>query len=101
MVLVPMNAHTLASRPIVVSGESKLEVLVGTRNELHPQISCDGQANVTTQPGDVIKIRRKAQALRLIHPVDHNFYQTCRNKLGWGKRLDSISKDSLSTNTGS
>ncbi len=90
MVLVPMNAHTLASRPIVVSGESQLEVLVGTRNELHPQVSCDGQAGVTTEPGDVIKIRRKVQPLRLIHPVDHNFYETCHNKLGWGKRLDSL-----------
>ncbi|MBV1930172.1 MAG: NAD(+) kinase [Porticoccaceae bacterium] len=96
MVLVPMNAHTLASRPIVVSGESQLEVLVGTRNELHPQVSCDGQADVTTEPGDVIKIRRKAQPLRLIHPVDHNFYQTCRNKLGWGKRLDSLRNDTSS-----
>lgn len=93
MVLVPMNAHTLASRPIVVSGESQLEVLVGTRNELHPQVSCDGQADVTTEPGDVIKIRRKPRPLRLIHPVDHNFYQTCRNKLGWGKRLDSRPND--------
>ncbi len=90
IVLVPMNAHTLASRPIVVSGESQLEILVGTRNELHPQVSCDGQIDISTEPGDIIKIRRKAAPLRLIHPLDHNFYQTCRNKLGWGKRLDSI-----------
>ena len=90
ILLVPMNAHTLASRPIVVSGDSQLEVLVGTRNELHPQVSCDGQTDVITEPGDVIKIQRKEQSLQLIHPVDHDFYATCRNKLGWGKRLDSL-----------
>ena len=96
MVLVPMNAHTLASRPILVSAESQLEVLVGTRNELHPQVSCDGQADVTTEPGDVIKIRRKDRPVRLIHPLGHNFYETCRNKLGWGKRLDSLRSDIVS-----
>ena len=93
MVLVPMNAHTLASRPILVSAESQLEILVGTRNELHPQISCDGQMDIITEPGDVIKIRRKDRPVRLIHPLDHNFYETCRNKLGWGKRLDSLRSD--------
>ncbi len=93
IVLVPMNAHTLASRPIVISGESKLEILVGTRNELHPLVSCDGQIDVATEPGDVIRIKRKERPVRLIHPVDHNFYETCRNKLGWGKRLDSLRSD--------
>ena len=38
-------------------------------------------------PGDVVIVRKKAAALRLIHPLDHNFYQTCRSKLGWGNRL--------------
>ena len=89
MVLVPMNPHTLASRPIVISGDSQIEVLVGTRNELHPLISCDGQVDISTEPGDIIKIHRKPSPLRLIHPVGHNFYETCRDKLGWGRRLDS------------
>ncbi len=90
IVLVPMNPHTLASRPIVISGDSQIEVLVGTRNELHPLISCDGQVDISTEPGDVIKIHRKSNPLRLIHPTGHNFYETCRDKLGWGRRLDSL-----------
>lgn len=89
IVLVPMNAHTLNSRPIVVSGESRLEILVGTRNELHPLVSCDGQIDINTEPGDIIQIRRKQRPVQLIHPLDHNFYETCRNKLGWGTRLGS------------
>ncbi len=90
IVVVPMNPHTLASRPIVISGESQLEILVGTRNELHPLISCDGQVDISTEPGDVIKIHRKPTPLRLIHPTEHNFYEICRDKLGWGRRLDSL-----------
>ena len=88
-VLVPMNPHTLGSRPIVVSSDSKVEVLVGTLNGPHPMISCDGQVDVPTEQGDIINIWRKPQPLRLIHPLAHNFYETCRNKLGWGRRLDA------------
>ncbi len=89
-VLVPMNPHTLSNRPIVVSGESKIEVLVGTLNGPHPMISCDGQVDIPTEQGDIIHIWRKAEPLRLIHPLAHNFYETCRNKLGWGRRLDAV-----------
>ncbi len=95
IVLVPMNPHTLTSRPIVVGGQARLEVLVGTRNELRPLVTCDGQTDTATEPGDVIKIQRKQRPMRLIHPIDHNFYETCRNKLGWGKRLDSMHLDEI------
>ncbi len=88
IVLVPMNAHTLSSRPIVVSGDSHLRILVGQRNELHPRVTCDGQVEYPTEPGDIIEVRRKERPIQLIHPLDHNFYATCRNKLGWGTRMD-------------
>lgn len=90
IVLVPMNPHTLSSRPIVVHGNSAIEIRVGSRNELHPSVTCDGQNHVETEPGDVIRIAKRPGTLRLIHPADHNFYQICRSKLGWGSRLDSL-----------
>ncbi|WIO75408.1 NAD(+) kinase [Porticoccaceae bacterium LTM1] len=90
IVLVPMNPHTLSSRPIVVHGNSAIEIRVGSRNELHPSVTCDGQNHVETEPGDVIRIVKRQGTLRLIHPADHNFYQICRSKLGWGSRLDSL-----------
>ncbi len=89
LVLVPMNPHTLTSRPIAVPGSSLVEIRVGERNELHPLVTCDGQRDLMIEPGDVIRIRKKPKLLRLIHPVDHNFYSICRSKLGWGSRLDS------------
>lgn len=95
IVLVPMNPHTLTSRPIVVAGTSQIQVRVGTRNELHPQVTCDGQDELLTEPGDVIRIRKHPHALRLIHPADHSFYELCRTKLGWGSRLDSVRHDEM------
>lgn len=93
IVLVPMNPHSLNSRPIVLDGDSAIEIRVGVRDELHPAITCDGQYELSTAPEDVIRIHKQPRPVRLIHPVDHNFYQICRTKLGWGSRLDSVRHD--------
>ena len=87
IVVVPMYPHTLSSRPIVVDGNSELKVVVSPNMQIYPQISCDGQNHFTCAPGDTVTISKKPQKLRLIHPLDHNYYEICRTKLGWGSRL--------------
>ncbi len=84
MVLVPMFPHTLSSRPLVLDSRSELRLVV---LDCHPQISCDGQVHMNLHPGDEIYINKKPHRLKLIHPMDHDFYATCRDKLGWGGRL--------------
>ncbi len=92
IVLVPMNPHTLSSRPVVVGGDSSIEIKLGLRNE-HSMVTCDGQNDLIPQPGDVICIEKKMQPLRLIHQADNSFYATCRTKLGWGSRLGSSNRN--------
>lgn len=87
IVVVPMYPHTLSSRPIVVDGNSELKVVVSADMTIYPQVSCDGQNHFTCAPGDTLHVAKKAQKLRLIHPLDHNYYEVCRTKLGWGSRL--------------
>lgn len=87
VVLVPMFPHTLSSRPIVVEGNSELKILISKQNGIYPQVSCDGQVHIACAPGDTLTIRKKPQKLRLIHPLDHDFYSICRSKLGWSSRL--------------
>ena len=87
IVIVPMYPHTLSSRPIVVDGNSELKVVVASDMQIYPLVSCDGQNHFTCAPGDTLTIRKKAQKLKLIHPLDHNYYEVCRTKLGWGSRL--------------
>jgi len=85
--LVPMNPHTLSSRPMVVPGNSTVKILVGEHNHAIPQVSCDGQLHLPARPGCQIEIRKKPEQLHLIHPKNHNFYERCRSKLGWGGHL--------------
>ena len=87
LVLVPMYPHTLSSRPIVVEGNSEIRITISSLNDIYPQVSCDGQEHIACAPGDTLIIRKKPQNLRLIHPLDHNFYAICRSKLGWSSRL--------------
>ena len=95
MVVVPLNPHTLSSRPIALHGSAKIEIRVSSMNELKPLVTCDGHNDLSTEPGDIISIYKHPDAISLIHPKDHNFYSVCRSKLGWGSRLDA--KDSGSS----
>ncbi|WP_226647191.1 NAD(+) kinase [Microbulbifer variabilis] len=83
IVLVPINPHTLGSRPIVVEGSSEFKIIVGEYNSANPYVTCDGHDQIITKPNDVIRIHKKPHRLTLIHPLDHNFYETCRSKLNW------------------
>lgn len=89
--LVPMFPHTLTSRPIVVAGGSQIRIVVGGMGqdgvEGRPELSCDGQMHVSLQSGDIVHVQKKPEKLQLIHPLSHNYYETCRTKLGWGSRL--------------
>ncbi len=81
--LVPLYPHTLSSRPIVVSGSSEIKLFVSEQNHLNPLVTCDGQGQTMSQPGDEVIITKSDKELTLIHPEGHNFYETCRTKLGW------------------
>ena len=83
IVVVPLNPHTLSSRPIVVEGSSEFKIIIGKENSFNSYVTCDGHDQIVTAPGDVIRIHKKPHRLTLIHPIDHNFYETCRTKLGW------------------
>ena len=85
--LVPLNAHSLTSRPIVVSGDSEISLLLGDESVTIMHIACDGQIYQRVRPNDDIRIKKKANRLTLIHPSDHNYYETCRRKLDWGKHI--------------
>jgi len=87
IVLVPMFPHTLSGRPIVVEGNSRIKIVIGEKSHSSPHIACDGHSILQANQGDELHIHKKAEALTLLHPLEHNFYEICRDKLGWGNRL--------------
>lgn len=87
VVLVPMFPHALSSRPIVVDGGSEIRVDILARNRIHPPVTCDGQANMKARPGDSVRICKNPHQLTLLHPLGHDFYAGCRDKLRWSNAL--------------
>ncbi len=86
IVLVPLNPHTLSSRPIIVHGDSEIKLRI-IHQPIQPHMSCDGQTHIVTQVGDELVVSKAKNSVELIHPEDHDFYETCRSKLGWASHL--------------
>lgn len=84
-VLVPICPHTLSNRPIVVSGDSQIEVRVSPNTEQdHIRITCDGQTCLPLKDKKII-IHKHPHPVRLLHPQDHDHFNILRAKLGWGE----------------
>jgi NAD+ kinase len=83
IVLVPMFSHSLSSRPLVIDGESKIELRISECNEADLRVSCDGHESRMVKPGQKVAIQKDTHQLRLLHPLDYHYYDTLRSKLGW------------------
>lgn len=74
--------HTLSNRPLVLSDQKVLTVVVAwTAKPL--VLSVDGQEERTVQQGDRVEIRRAAQDIRLVHLPDYSYFSVLRQKLNW------------------
>jgi NAD+ kinase len=84
-ILVPICPHSLSNRPIVVDGDAEIKVVVcGHTTHKDIQVTCDGLK--TNQPEDgAIVINKHRNPVRLIHPKDHDHFNTLRVKLGWSE----------------
>jgi NAD+ kinase len=83
--LVPICPHTLSNRPIVINHDSCIEIVIH-EGTLQAQISCDGQVNLTLDPGDRVTVRRHDHDLRLLHPPGHDYFDVLRRKLRWSEQ---------------
>lgn len=84
MVMVPMFSHSLNSRPLVIDGQSVVELQMSMSNEHELQLSCDGHESYLIKPGQRVIVEKNAQQLCLLHPKNYHYYDTLRTKLGWG-----------------
>ncbi|MEO1021657.1 MAG: NAD(+)/NADH kinase [Bacteroidota bacterium] len=86
ILVTPINPHTLTTRPLVVSAQHPLTILIEPQ-ETEILFSYDGvQCEIQTLPFEV-HIGQSDRTLNLIHLPGHDYFETLRNKLMWG--LDS------------
>jgi NAD+ kinase len=45
----------------------------------------DSHSHVELETGDCVTVARSAHAVRLLHPVGHDYYHMLREKLHWSE----------------
>ncbi len=83
LVLCPICPFDLANRPIVVPDQSTLEVEITTPNE-DVRVTLDGQEGYDFSTGDVLRVKKADNSVKLVQAKGKNYYQLLRKKLHWG-----------------
>ena len=81
MALVPICPHTFSSRPIVLSSDSEVEIVVKSATD--PRAHFDSHSRFDLREGYRVVVRRYGHTIRLLHPVGHDYYNMLRAKLHW------------------
>lgn len=83
IVATPISPHTLAVRPVVLSGDTRISVeLLSGDHDL--QLTVDGQRGCRLSVGDRVEVSRSRHAVGLVRLPDHSFFTVLRRKLRWG-----------------
>jgi NAD+ kinase len=85
LVIVPICAHTLSDRPIVVAADSVVEVALLERPDTHAHVTCDGAVLGALAPGERLTVTTARERVTLLHPPGYDYYKLLRSKLRWGR----------------
>lgn len=81
LILLPMFPHSLNARTLVASDNSEIRLKVVDKSKAY--LSMDSHMNMRVSSRNDVYIKKANEGLTLIHPTDHSFFSSCRNKLGW------------------
>lgn len=85
--LMPMYAHTLTLRPLVLPSKAKISVQLLPQNRpVEGEISVDGQVSHRVLPMHKLSIFKAPVKARIIRFRGSSFYDRLRQKLRWGER---------------
>ena len=83
MTLVPVCPHTLSNRPIVLSSDCTVGIVVHSADD--PRAHFDSHSHVELREADRIVVRRYPHDISLLHPAGHSYYAMLRQKLNWNR----------------
>ena len=85
--ILPMLPQSLSSRPFVISTDEKVEMDLFDGPNENAKICVDGQDDIDIPYGEKILISKMEKTLKLVHPNDNDFFEACREKLGWSLNI--------------
>jgi NAD+ kinase len=90
VVISPISPHTLTVRPVVDSADRSYEMRVRRRqpdDTDQTAVVVDGGVVHQLGPDDRVVVTRATPIFQMIEVAGHGYYQTLREKLGWGGRI--------------
>ena len=85
VVMVPIAPHSLATRPLVLTGSHRI-VLTVRESRAAGQVTVDGAPPVDLGHGDAVEVFDAGAPLSLVRVFGGPFYEALRAKLGWRGR---------------
>jgi NAD+ kinase len=86
LLVVPICAHALTARPLLIPPDSEVSVRVEDDPHDIVRVTIDGQIGFPLQPGDEIRVRRAEHPAKILSVGGADFYDKLQNKLHWGER---------------
>ncbi len=82
-ILTPICPHALTARPLIVSAESRISIVV---RSVHSNImlTIDGQEAFDLCPDSVVEIEKAPDTIKLIRSRKRSYYEVLKTKLKWG-----------------
>ncbi len=84
-ILVPICAHTLTLRPLIISSSDTISVRVLSNHE-ESILTVDGQENLRLDIGDKLQVVKAKEKLKLASTHKEDYFSILRKKLKWGGR---------------
>jgi len=83
--ITPICPHSLAFRPLVVSGQSQIRILIQEANE-GTTLVIDGQESIKLRAQQLVNIRRYEKDVRLVQNPQLNPWKVLSKKMHWAAR---------------
>jgi NAD+ kinase len=83
MIVVPVCPHTLANRPIVLSGDEAVRICATTRSNSPVELVVDGQTHLKLDSGTEVQVTRAPHEFNLVTLGKKGRYEIIRDKLHW------------------
>ncbi len=82
--MVPICPHTLSDRPVVIPGNSHIQICVKHRYDADAFVTVDGRMSDEIEAGDTLEVTQAIDRVTLLHPADYDYFEVLRSKLNWG-----------------
>ena len=85
IVITPICSHTIAQRPLVIPGQSVIEIKINNPAE-GAELTVDGQLGISLSLKDRVVITRGKQNVPVVLFSGTSYFEVLRRKLSWGER---------------